>query len=147
MKEKFLSQNDKFLLSSASLKIWFRALLLLHLTRFLNSPKFLIKLVPDSAPAQDSNPSPLRISLFTSQRPSYVDPSAAKSPSPHHSDSVIYGDEVLYVEDELKYPYPREPLQLFSIDAGVKGPPFTRNTHLVFFRESPYSKPRTSESP
>jgi hypothetical protein len=36
---------------------------------------------------------------------------------------------------------------LFSFGVGVKGPLFNRNTHPLFFQESPYSKPRTSESP
>jgi hypothetical protein len=97
--------------------------------------------------AKVSDPSPLRISLNTARRTSDVDPSAAKSASAHHSDSVIYGDEVISVEDELKYPYPCEQLPLFSIGVGVKGPLFNRNTHPLFFQESPYSKPRTSESP
>ena len=98
-------------------------------------------LVGDSAPAQVENRSPVRISIVTARRPSDINPFAANSPSAHHSDSVIYGDEVLYVEDELKYPYPRERPPLFSTGVGIKGPLFNRNTHPLFFRESPYNKP------
>ena len=96
---------------------------------------------PSTLPDKVSAPSPLRISLDVAKRNSDVDPSAAKSPSPHHSDSVIYGDEVLYVEDELKYTYPRERLPFFSTGVGIKGPLFNRTTHPVFFQESPYNKP------
>ena len=103
--------------------------------------------VPDSAPAQELNPSPLRISLVTARRPSDVDPSSAKSPSAHHLYSIIYGNEVLSVEDKLKCPYPRERLPLFSNGVGIKGPLFNRNTHPLFFRESPYRKPGISDSP
>jgi hypothetical protein len=60
---------------------------------------------------------------------------------------VIYGDEVISVEDELKYPFPREALPMFKSGAGAKGPLFNRNTHPKFFRENPYNGPRTSESP
>ena len=70
-----------------------------------------------------------------------------KSVFAHHSDSVVYADEVISVEDDLKYPYPREHLPFFSIGVGVKGPLYNRNTHPLFFQESPYNKPRTSESP
>jgi hypothetical protein len=99
--------------------------------------------VPDKVSA----PSPLRISLNTSKRTSDVGPSVVKTVCAHHSDSVFYGDEVISIEDELKYPYPHEQLPLFSIGVGVKGPLFNRNTHPRFFQESPYSKPSTSESP
>ena len=85
--------------------------------------------VPNSAQEQVSNPSPLRISLDTARGTSDVDPSAAKLASAHHSDSVIYGDEVISVEDELKYPYLCEQLPPFSIGVGVKGPLFNQNTH------------------
>ena len=54
---------------------------------------------------------------------------------------------MISVEDELKYPNPHEQLPLVSTGVGVKGPLFNQNTHPLFFQESPYNKPRTSESP
>ena len=106
--------------------------------------------MPDNAlvsSAKAFDPSPLRISLSTAQITSNVGPSAAKLASAHHSNSFIYGDEVISVEDELKYPSPREQLPLFAITVGVKGPLYNRSTHPLFFQEIPYNKPRTSGSP
>jgi hypothetical protein len=64
--------------------------------------------------------------LSTAQIISYVGSSAVRSASARHTDSVVYGDEVISVEDELKYPYPHEQLLLFSTGVGVKGPLFNR---------------------
>ena len=70
-----------------------------------------------------------------------------KSISARPTDSVVYGDGYLSLEDELKYPYPREELPLFSSGDGAKGPPFNRNVHPKFFQDSPYDGPRTSKLP
>ena len=97
--------------------------------------------------AKLSGPCPLRISLNTMKRTLGVDSSIVKSIPAHHSDFVVYGDEVISVEDELKSPYPHEQLLLLSIGVGIKGPLYNRNTHPLFFQETPYNKPCTSESP
>ena len=60
-------------------------------------------------------------------------PSEHKSISIRRSDSVVYGDEVIFPEEELKYPFPREELPLFSPGAGAKGPLFNQNAHPKFF--------------
>ena len=93
--------------------------------------------------------SQLQLSTDTAQRISDVCSSEHKSVSPRHTDSIVYGDEVISVEDELKYPYTREQQALFltGAGAGAKGPLFNRNTHPQFFQQSPYNGPRTSESP
>ena len=103
--------------------------------------------MPDKSPAKVSDPSPLQISLDAAKGNSNVDPSTVKSVSAHHSNSVVYGAEMISVEVELKYPYPHEQLSLFFIGVGVKGPLYNRNTHPLFFQESTYNKPHTSESP
>ena len=76
-----------------------------------------------------------------------VGPSERKSVSARRTDSVVYGDEYLSPEEELKYLYPREELPLFSSGAGAKGPLFNRNVHPKFFQASLYDWPRTSELP
>ena len=76
------------------------------------------------SPAKVSAPSPLRISLDTMKRNMDVDPSIVKPISAHHSDSVVYSDEVISIEDELKYPYPpypHEQLPLFLLVLASKG--------------------------
>ena len=82
-----------------------------------------------SVPDKETTPSPLSISLNTMKKTLDVGPSAVKSVSAHHSDTVIYCNEVISIEDGLKYPYPHEQLPLCSIGVGVKGPLFNRNTH------------------
>ena len=105
---------------------------------FAEAPPHQSSTMPDKASVPDevSAPSPLRISLDVAKRNSDVDPSAAKSVSAHHSDSVIYGDEVISVEDELKYPHPREQLSLFSIGVSVKGLLFNQHASSVLSRVS-----------
>ena len=89
--------------------------------------------VPDKASVPDkvSAPSPLRISLNTTKKTSDVGPSIVKLVFAHHLDSVIYGDEVISIEDDLKYPYHRKQLPLFSIGIGVKGH-FSIRTLILF---------------
>jgi hypothetical protein len=87
------------------------------------------------------------LSIDTTLRIPDVGPSEHKSVSARRTDSIVYGDEVISVEDELKYPYPHEALHVFSAGAGAKGPLFNRNTHPKFFQDSPYNGPRMSESP
>ena len=104
-----------------------------------------------SAPAAPSvvphTHSPLKLSIDTVTRIPDIGPSERKSISARLSDSVVYGDEYLSPEEELKYPYPREELPLFSTGAGAKGPLFNRNAHPKFFQASRYDGLRTSELP
>ena len=92
-------------------------------------------------------PSPLKLSIDAVTRMADAGPSEHKSVSVRRSDFVVYGDEVISPKEELKYPYPREELPLFSTGAGAKGPLFNRNVHPKFFQASPYDGPHTSESP
>ena len=75
-----------------------------------------------------------------------IGPSEHKPFSTHRTYSVVYGDEVLSLEDELKYPYPREELPLFSMGKDAKGPIFNRNAHPKFFQDSPYDYPKNMPS-
>ena len=82
---------------------------------------------------KDPAASQLKLSIITTPRIPDDGLSEHKYVSARHANSVVYGDEVISIEEELKYPYPHEELPLLSAGACAKGPLFNRNTHPKFF--------------
>ena len=90
----------------------------------------------DSVLDKVCDPSPQRFSIHTMKKTPIVGPSVVRSVSTHHSDSVIYGDEVISIEDELIYPYPREHCR-YSLSALVQRGTFqSEHTSSILSRES-----------
>jgi hypothetical protein len=90
---------------------------------------------------------PQPVSEKTFDHPEVAEPSAGRTVSEQEPPSIVYGDEYMTVEEELKLPYPRERIPVFSAGAGARGPIFNQNTHPQFFQNSPYNGPQTSTSP
>ena len=76
----------------------------------------------------------LQVLIATARRISDDAPMENRSISARHTNSIVYGDKVASVEDELKYPYPREQLPLFKTSASAKGPLFIRIHTLNSFK-------------